>query len=137
MALLTRSRHLRWGASRDELIDAPLTRAVRGDLDTPSRSPSGDAEQRRNAGVATESPAMPLLRVTPFGGFQARLDDTVALALPTRMAQALLAYLALRPGVSQPTATWKPASSASAGGRAAAPEASRGATHHDSISGVL
>ena len=32
-----------------------------------------------------------------FGGFQARLEPGLPLALPTRKAQALLAYLALRP----------------------------------------
>jgi predicted ATPase/DNA-binding SARP family transcriptional activator len=38
------------------------------------------------------------LELTLLGGFQARLGDNSAIALPTRKAQALLAYLALPPG---------------------------------------
>ena len=37
-----------------------------------------------------------------FGGFQARLEPGVSLTLPTKKAQALLAYLALRPDPAHP-----------------------------------
>src|SRR5215470_18942636 len=42
------------------------------------------------------------LILTLLGGFRARLDPVAPLALPTRKAQALLAYLALPPGSAQP-----------------------------------
>src|SRR5713226_7754626 len=45
---------------------------------------------------------MPRLSVTVLGGFQARLDSGPAIALPTKKAQALLAYLALPPGHAHP-----------------------------------
>src|SRR5216684_4124431 len=45
---------------------------------------------------------MPRLSVALLGGFQARLDSGPAIALPTRKAQALLAYLALPPGRAHP-----------------------------------
>ena len=45
---------------------------------------------------------MARLSVTLLGGFQARLYSGQALALPTRKAQALLAYLALPPGQAHP-----------------------------------
>ncbi len=38
------------------------------------------------------------LRLTLFGGFQAQTNSGAAIALSSRKAQALLAYLALRPG---------------------------------------
>ena len=38
------------------------------------------------------------LHLTLLGGFQARLASGQALSLPTKKAQALLAYLALPPG---------------------------------------
>src|SRR5918995_3803306 len=44
---------------------------------------------------------MAALSVSLLGGFQVRLDGC-ALALPTRKAQALLAYLALPPGQAHP-----------------------------------
>src|SRR5262245_57721922 len=37
------------------------------------------------------------VRLKIFGGFQARLEPGLQITLPTRKAQALLAYLALRP----------------------------------------
>lgn len=40
--------------------------------------------------------------VTLFGGFQARVEPGGAVTLPTRKAQALLAYLALAPGRAHP-----------------------------------
>jgi DNA-binding SARP family transcriptional activator len=45
---------------------------------------------------------MAKLSLTLFGGFQARLEGGPALALPTRKAQAMLAYLALPPGRAHP-----------------------------------
>src|SRR6266567_393752 len=39
------------------------------------------------------------LKLTLLGGFQAQLDAGAALVLPTRKAQALLAYLAVPPGL--------------------------------------
>lgn len=45
---------------------------------------------------------MAALTLTLFGGFQARLGSGQALDLPTKKAQALLAYLALRPGQAHP-----------------------------------
>jgi predicted ATPase/DNA-binding SARP family transcriptional activator len=42
------------------------------------------------------------LKLILLGGFQARLDSGAALVLPTRKAQALVAYLALPPGRSHP-----------------------------------
>jgi len=45
---------------------------------------------------------MAKLSLTLLGGFQARLELGPALALPTRKAQALLAYLALPPGQAHP-----------------------------------
>jgi DNA-binding SARP family transcriptional activator len=45
---------------------------------------------------------MARLAVSLLGGFQARLDSGSAVALPTRKAQGLLAYLALPPGQSHP-----------------------------------
>jgi DNA-binding SARP family transcriptional activator/tetratricopeptide (TPR) repeat protein/ABC-type cobalamin/Fe3+-siderophores transport system ATPase subunit len=45
---------------------------------------------------------MARLIVTLLGGFRARLDPATPLALPTRKAQALLAYLALPPGTPHP-----------------------------------
>ena len=42
------------------------------------------------------------LHVKLFGGFETRLPTGAAVALPTRKAQALLAYLALRPGQTHP-----------------------------------
>lgn len=45
---------------------------------------------------------MTKLRLTLLGGFQARVDSGPALNLPTRKAQALMAYLALPPGQPHP-----------------------------------
>ena len=45
---------------------------------------------------------MARLSLTLLGGFRARLESRAALAFPTRKAQALLAYLALPPGVAHP-----------------------------------
>src|SRR2546425_5861684 len=45
---------------------------------------------------------MARLSLTLLGGFQARLEPGSAVALPTRKAQALLAYLALPPGRAHP-----------------------------------
>jgi DNA-binding SARP family transcriptional activator len=45
---------------------------------------------------------MKRLSLSLLGGFQARLDSGAAVGLPTRKAQALLAYLALPPGRSHP-----------------------------------
>jgi DNA-binding SARP family transcriptional activator len=45
---------------------------------------------------------MARLAVSLLGGFQARLDSGPAVALPTRKAQGLLAYLALPPGQLHP-----------------------------------
>jgi DNA-binding SARP family transcriptional activator/tetratricopeptide (TPR) repeat protein len=45
---------------------------------------------------------MARLSLTLLGGFRARLDSDAPLALPTRKAQALLAYLAMPPGVAHP-----------------------------------
>src|SRR5688572_13110017 len=45
---------------------------------------------------------MARLTLTLFGGFRARLDSGAALTLPTRKAQALLAYLAVPPGLAHP-----------------------------------
>ncbi len=45
---------------------------------------------------------MSSLRLTLLGGVQARLDSGAAILLPTRKAQALLAYLALPPGRAHP-----------------------------------
>src|SRR5262245_33773408 len=42
------------------------------------------------------------LIVTLLGGFRARLDSGIPLALPTKKAQALLAYLAVPPGSPHP-----------------------------------
>ncbi len=42
------------------------------------------------------------LNLTLLGGFQAQLDAGAALVLPTRKSQALLAYLAVRPGQAHP-----------------------------------
>jgi DNA-binding SARP family transcriptional activator len=42
------------------------------------------------------------LSLTLLGGFQARLDSGAAMAVPTKKAQALLAYLALPPGRAHP-----------------------------------
>src|SRR5262245_32253054 len=46
--------------------------------------------------------AMGRLILTLLGGFRARLDSATPLVLPTRKAQALLAYLALPAGSAQP-----------------------------------
>ncbi len=45
---------------------------------------------------------MPRLSFSLLGGFQARLASGPIFTLPTRKAQALLAYLALRPGQAHP-----------------------------------
>ena len=45
---------------------------------------------------------MACLELTLLGGFQGRVGAGVALTLPTRKAQALLAFLALTPGRSYP-----------------------------------
>src|SRR5713101_7466593 len=42
------------------------------------------------------------LSLTLLGGFQARLEPSAAVSLPTRKVQALLAYLALPPGRTHP-----------------------------------
>ena len=44
------------------------------------------------------------LRVRLFGGFEARLPSGSVITLPTKKAQALLAYLAMRPGRAHPRA---------------------------------
>jgi DNA-binding SARP family transcriptional activator/tetratricopeptide (TPR) repeat protein len=49
-----------------------------------------------------ETLAMARLILTLLGGFRARLEPVTPLALPTRKAQALLAYLALPPGSAHP-----------------------------------
>ena len=43
---------------------------------------------------------MPSLSVMLLGGFEARLASGAAVSLPTKKAQALLAYLGIRPGQS-------------------------------------
>src|SRR4029453_489313 len=45
---------------------------------------------------------MARLTLTLLGGFRAHLDPGAPLAFPTRKAQALLAYLAMPPGVAHP-----------------------------------
>jgi DNA-binding SARP family transcriptional activator len=45
---------------------------------------------------------MARLIVTLLGGFRARLESGIPLALPTRKAQALPAYLAVPPGSAHP-----------------------------------
>jgi DNA-binding SARP family transcriptional activator/tetratricopeptide (TPR) repeat protein len=45
---------------------------------------------------------MARLILTLLGGFRARLDPAAPLALPTRKARALLAYLAMPPGTAHP-----------------------------------
>src|SRR5688572_21670222 len=45
---------------------------------------------------------MARVSVSVLGGFMARLDSGPAVALPTRKAQALLAYLSLPPGRAHP-----------------------------------
>src|SRR5262245_38068310 len=45
---------------------------------------------------------MARLNLTLLGGFRARLDATAPVILPTRKARALLAYLAVPPGVLHP-----------------------------------
>ena len=45
---------------------------------------------------------MAWLSLTLLGGFQARLDSVAPLALPTRKAQALLAFLAMPAGLAHP-----------------------------------
>src|SRR5262245_265707 len=45
---------------------------------------------------------MARLTLTLLGGFRARLDPGSRFALPTRKAQALLAYLAVPPGPAHP-----------------------------------
>src|SRR5580765_5419150 len=45
---------------------------------------------------------MPSLRVILLGGFDARLVSGARVSLPTKKAQALLAYLGIRPGQSHP-----------------------------------
>ena len=45
---------------------------------------------------------MPSLRVMLLGGFDARLASGATVSLPTKKAQALLAYLSIRPGQSHP-----------------------------------
>ena len=45
---------------------------------------------------------MPSLSVMLLGGFEARLASGAPLSLPTKKAQALLAYLGIRPGQSHP-----------------------------------
>ena len=45
---------------------------------------------------------MARLILTLLGGFRARLEPATPLALPTRKAKALLAYLALSPASAQP-----------------------------------
>ena len=42
------------------------------------------------------------LSLTLLGGFQARLSSGAAVSVPTRKAQALLAYLGIRPGHAHP-----------------------------------
>ncbi len=70
---------------------------------------AADAITTRRAGATTGrasgmcyggAPAMPMPRLdlTLLGGFTARLPSGKPIALPTRKAQALLAYLALPPG---------------------------------------
>src|SRR5258708_9790834 len=54
----------------------------------------------RNPGGALKPAAG--LKLTLLGGFQAQLDAGAALALPTRKAQALLAYLAVPLGQAHP-----------------------------------
>src|SRR2546428_11753451 len=51
---------------------------------------------------ATSETATVRLSITLLGGLQARLGDGRALALPTRKAQALLAYLTLPLGRAHP-----------------------------------
>src|SRR5262245_7838722 len=46
--------------------------------------------------------ALVMLRLTLLGGFQARLGTGGALSLPSRKAQALLAYLGAHPGQAHP-----------------------------------
>jgi DNA-binding SARP family transcriptional activator len=45
---------------------------------------------------------MALLRVQLFGGFRARLESGPVVRMPTRKAEALLAYLALPAGQPHP-----------------------------------
>jgi hypothetical protein len=45
---------------------------------------------------------MPSLRVALLGGFEARLASGATVSLPTSKAQALLAYLGVRPDQSHP-----------------------------------
>src|SRR5260370_2654884 len=54
----------------------------------------------RNPGGALKPVAG--LKLTLLGGFQAQLEAGAALVLPTRKAQALLAYMALPPGQAHP-----------------------------------
>lgn len=79
-------------------------------LDPPRRSPSTVAwcesaplvrSLVRPAG-ARPGASMARLDLTLLGGFQARLNPGPPLRVPTRKAQALLAYLALPPGLSHP-----------------------------------
>lgn len=47
-------------------------------------------------------PAIGLLEITLLGGFRARLPSGTAVSIPTKKAQALLAYLAVPPGQAHP-----------------------------------
>ena len=42
------------------------------------------------------------LKVMLFGGFEARLASGASVSVPTKRAQAVLAYLGVRPGQSHP-----------------------------------
>src|SRR5581483_2126335 len=66
-------------------------------METVRRSPG------RPGRVGEESTAAPL-SLTLLGGFQARLASGRVLSLRTKKAQALLAYLAARPGRAHPRA---------------------------------
>ena len=48
------------------------------------------------------------LRVTLLGGFEARLASGATARLPAKKAQALLAYLVMRPGQSHPATSSRP-----------------------------
>ena len=56
--------------------------------------------RRHHPGRVLQSAArgMAVLELTLFGAFEARLKSGATVILPRKKAQALLAYLALRPG---------------------------------------
>ena len=83
----------------------PLLRGGVRDTSSPASKIASKADRSAARGPCyrrLQAKAMARLNLTLLGGFQGRVGASALLALPTRKAQALLAFLSLPPGRSHP-----------------------------------